>query len=362
MRRIKAILAAGALATTLALSVPPALAQQGEANVPPGVESIAPPDTVNAPAGANPSGQNPTAAAPTEAELFQALQNGRIDGRVSIPDSKAAVLQQPQGREYRAFHEGWLPWIGAIAILGMVLALGVFYFSRGRIMLEDSPMSGIKILRFTFLERFNHWMTATAFILLAITGLNYIFGKRLLFPIIGPDAFAAFSQWAKYVHNYVAWAFMLGLVFMILVWIKDNIPDRTDVNWIRQFGGFVGKKHPPAKRFNAGQKMIFWSVALGGLALSASGIMMLFPFTLLDINGMQLAFVVHSVVGIGLIAIIIAHIYIGTLGMEGAYDAMGSGEVDLAWAKAHHSLWVEEEQAKTAEGAQLPPGNPAPAE
>ncbi len=150
---------------------------------------------------------------------------------------------------------------------------------------------------------------------------------------------------------------------MLVVWIRDNIPDRTDIRWIREGGGFIGDNHPPARRFNAGQKLVFWSVIGGGLLLSASGLVMLFPFSAADINGMQWAQYVHAGVGVLLIAAMLAHIYIGSLGMEGAYDAMGSGEVDLAWAKAHHKLWVEEEQAKTASGRQLPgDGAPAPAE
>jgi formate dehydrogenase subunit gamma len=310
-----------------------------------------------------PSGRNPTAEAVREEQLLNALRGGdTISGRVSQPDDKLNILQQPQGRDYRQFHEGWLPWIGGIAILGMIIALAVFYFTRGRIALEDSPESGRKILRFNALERFTHWMTATSFILLAITGLNYFFGKRLLFPLIGPDAFATWSQWAKYIHNFVAWPFMLGLLIMLLVWIKDNIPDRYDVGWIKAGGGFFGRSHPPARRFNAGQKIIFWSVILGGIALSVSGIIMLFPFSAVDINGMQTAQYVHAIVGVILTAIMIAHIYIGSLGMEGAYSAMGSGEVDLAWAKSHHSVWVEEQQAKTASGPQLGRARPAPAE
>ena len=333
MRLYRTFLASGALA--LALLATPVLAQ---------------------PSGGDPSGQNPTADAPTEQQLLKALQGGRISGRITILDSKAAVLEQPQGREYQKYHEAWLPWIGGIAIIGMVLALAAFYFTRGRITLEDSPQSGQKILRFSFLERLNHWMTATAFILLAITGLNYIFGKRLIFPLIGPDAFAVWSQSAKYVHDFMAWAFMFGLLFMIVVWIKGNLPDRTDIRWLREFGGFVGKRHPPAGRFNTGQKMIFWSVVIGGLALSVTGVMMLFPFSTLDIKGMQTAQYIHATAGVLLIAVIIAHIYIGTLGMEGAYKAMSSGKVDLAWAKAHHSLWVAEEQAKTAKNLPLRSG------
>ena len=336
VRLIRAALAALALFGTLGAE--PVLAQHGR-DVPPPAAT------------ASPNASNPTAQAVKEEDLFRELN--KLQGRISIPDGKAAIIQQPQGRDYRGFREGILPWLGGIAIVGMILALGVFYFTRGRIRLEHSEESGRKIKRFNAFERFSHWMTAACFIVLAISGLNYIFGKRLLMPLIGPEAFAGWSQWAKFAHNYLAWPFMLGILFMLVVWVRDNLPDRSDLNWLRRGGGMLGGGHPPARRFNAGQKMIFWSVVGGGIALSASGIIMLFPFSAADINGMQMAQYVHATIGVVLIAIIIAHIYIGSLGMEGAYDAMGSGEVDLAWAKAHHSLWVEEQQAKTASGPQL---------
>jgi formate dehydrogenase subunit gamma len=306
-----------------------------------------------------PNSTNPTANSVREEDLLNRLQ--KLEGRVSIPDGKAAILQQPQGRDYRGFRESALPWIGAIAILGMLLALALFYFTKGPVTLGDSPQSGRKILRFTVLERVTHWLTATAFIVLAITGLNYIFGKRLLMPLMSPDAFATWSLWAKYAHNFMSWAFIFGMLIMLVVWIRDNIPDRYDWAWLRAGGGIFRPGHPPARRFNAGQKLIYWSVIIGGIALSVTGIIMLFPFSTTDITGMQWAQYIHATVGVLLIAVMIAHIYIGTLGMEGAYSAMSTGEVDLAWARAHHSVWVEEEQAKTARGPQLG-GRAVPAE
>lgn len=293
------------------------------------------------------SGSNPTAQAVSERQLLDELN--KIRGRVTIPDGKAATLQQPQGRDYQGFHERALPWIGGIAILGMLVVLALFYFVRGRIRTAAGE-SGVKILRFNAVERLAHWTTATAFIILAITGLNLVFGKRLLMPLIGPDAFSTWSFWAKYAHDFVAWAFMLGVLVMLVTWIWDNLPDRYDANWLKVGGGFFDKSnrtHPPAGRFNTGQKLIFWAVLLGGIALSVSGIYMLFPFSFADINGMQTAQYVHAVVGVLLVAVIIAHIYIGTLGMEGAYEAMGSGTVDLNWAKEHHSVWVAQQQAET---------------
>jgi formate dehydrogenase subunit gamma len=320
--------------------------------------------TGNAPrdGGARDNARNPTADSVNEDMLFR--QGNKIRGIVTIPDSKEATLVQPQGREWRNFREVYLPWIGGIAVIGMVVALGMFYLMVGTVG-GHNQISGQKILRFTWLERFAHWMTATCFIVLAISGLNYVFGKRLLMPLIGPDAFSTWSQWAKYAHNYLAWPFMLGVLTMFVVWVKDNIPNRVDWQWLKAGGGFVGGRHVHAGRFNGGQKGVFWIVVIGGALMSLTGIALEFPFSLpyryVDINGMQLAQAAHALIGMGFIAVIIAHIYIGTLGMSGAYDAMGTGEVDLAWAKAHHDLWVEQEQAKNARGPQLPPSS-VPAE
>jgi formate dehydrogenase subunit gamma len=314
---------------------------------------------VNRDGGAQATGRNPTADSVNEEALFK--QGNKIQGVVTIPDWKASVLEQPQGRDWRGFHEGAMPWIAGIAILGMIVLLAVFFFVRGRIRMQPGEVTGVRILRFNAVERFTHWLTATCFIVLALTGLNYVFGKRLLQPLIGPEAFTSLSQWGKYAHNFLAWPFMIGILLMLALWVADNIPRRIDWIWLKQGGGFVGNAHPHAGRFNAGQKIIFWIVVLGGLAISASGIVLLFPFSAADINGMQWAQMIHAVIAALFIAAILAHIYIGSLGMEGAFDAMGTGEVDLGWARSHHDLWVEEQKAKMAGGPQIAPGR-APAE
>jgi formate dehydrogenase subunit gamma len=303
------------------------------------------------------SGSNPTAQIVTEQQLLN--ERSRIEGRITIPDDKAAILQQPQGRTYQSFHEGALPWIGAVAVIGTLILLAAFYLYRGRIRTQ-APESGVKIPRFNALERFTHWSTATAFIVLSITGLNYVFGKRLLMPLVGPEGFSAWSHWAKVAHTATSWVFMAGVLAMLALWIRGNFPDRHDWAWLKAGGGMFAPNndvHPPAGRFNAGQKLIFWAVVLGGAALSASGILLLFPFSLLDVNGMQATQYVHAGAGMLMIAVILAHIYIGTLGMEGAFQAMRDGEVDLTWAEEHHSVWVERERARTRE---LPPSQTPP--
>ena len=287
---------------------------------------------------------NPTADAVKEQQLLQELN--RIQGRVSIPDQRSRVLEQPQGREWREFRNVTLRWIGGVAIIGMLLALVIFYLSRGMVRLE-SGRSGRTVVRFNAFERFVHWMTATCFIILAISGLNITFGRPLLLPLIGFEAFSEWSQWAKYAHNYLSFPFTIGVVLIFLMWLAGNIPNKVDVEWARRGGGLIGHDHPPAYRFNAGQKAIYWIVVIGGGLVAASGYVLMFPFYLSGIEGMQLAQIVHSIVSVLFVAVMMAHIYIGTIGMEGAFEAMGSGEVDVNWAREHHSLWLNQEMARS---------------
>jgi len=307
----------------------------------------------------NPDGSvNPTASSVTEDKLFQQLD--RISGRCSIPDQKACTIEQPAGRDWRHFHEVTLRWIGAVAIIGMLALLVLFYLVRGMVRIE-AGRSGRVLVRFSTFERLVHWMTASCFIVLALSGLNITFGKRLLLPLIGPESFSDWSQWAKYAHNYLSFPFTLGVVLIFLMWIAWNIPGKVDLEWLKEGGGIVGHKHPPAGRFNAGQKLIYWIVVLGGGAVAATGYIMMFPFYLTDVAGMQTAQMIHGIVALLFVAAMLGHIYIGTIGMEGAFEAMGTGEVDLNWAKEHHSLWVEKElgQGRAATPPPQAAGTPA---
>lgn len=319
-----------ALAVALAVAAP-ALAQQG---TPRGVVSA------------------------EEMEAATLRQGSVIQGRITIPDQQAAVLVQPEGREWRAFHNVTLAWIGGIAVLGMLAIVIGFRMNRGRIGIVGG-VSGRTLRRFNMLERTNHWMVASSFIVLALSGLNLTFGRHLLLPIVGPEAFTAVSLWGKYAHNFLSFPFTLGLVVMLLVWAKDNVPNSVDIAWFKAGGGLIGDSHPAAGRFNGGQKMIFWITVLGGAAVAVTGYLLIFPFFFTDIAGMQLSHIIHSLLAVLMIAAIIGHIYIGSFGMDGALDAMTTGDVDLNWAKQHHPLWVEQEMAK-GRGAEAPSdGRPA---
>jgi len=285
---------------------------------------------------------NPTASVTSERDLFK--QVPRIEGRIDIPDTKASVLIQPAGRTWDYFHEVLLHWGGAIVILGTIVLLGLAYLITGRIRIA-AGRSGQTILRFKIFERFSHWLTAVSFVVLGLTGLNITFGKIVLLPVVGPDAFSEISEAAKYLHNFTSFSFMAGLVLIAAIFFRDNLLQRVDIDWLKQGGGFIKGKHAPAGRFNLGEKLVYWLSLAAGVSVSVSGLLLLFPFYGTDIADMQLVQVVHAVVAILFVALILAHIYIGTLGMEGAFEAMGTGEVDLNWAKEHHDLWLAQQLA-----------------
>jgi len=299
---------------------------------------------------------NPTQQSVTEDALFKALGTGdTVSGRISIPDSNAGYLIKPENKSWAAMQSNTLHLVATIAVLGMLALLTVFYLVRGRIRV-DSGLSGRTILRFNGVERFAHWTLASTFIVLALTGLNLIIGKTVIRPMIGEAAFGTLSGLGKLAHNFLAWPFMVALVLIVALWLLENVPNRLDLEWIKQGGGLFKKGvHPPAKKFNAGQKIIFWSVVVGGAALSVTGFMMLFPAQAGTFADWQFYQTVHALMAGGLSAIILAHIYIGSVGMEGAFDAMGSGEVDENWAREHHALWVEEVKGKAQTAPARPP-------
>jgi len=318
--------------------------------------------------------------ATSDAEFWRAIRQG-MQGTVSIPNRQAGVLIQSEGDNWRAIRNGPMTVYGAWAMLATIGILALFFVVRGRIRIDAGP-SGRTVVRFNELERFTHWMTAVSFILLGLTGLNMLYGKHVLMPAIGQTAFAAITHWGKYVHNFVSFAFMAGIVLMFLLWVRHNIPNRDDLTWLSKAGGLFTKNvHPPSRKFNAGQKIIFWLVVLGGLSLAMSGVALLFPFEiswwaptfkalnsfgfnlptdLKPIQEMQISQLWHAAMGLVMIAVIIGHIYIGTLGMEGAFDAMGTGRVDENWAREHHNLWVAEVTGEAPKGHQ--PGKTLPAE
>ncbi|MBO9649029.1 MAG: formate dehydrogenase subunit gamma [Variovorax sp.] len=284
--------------------------------------------------------------------------SGGVTGFSSLPVEQAPeagnliqrFVKYP-GSHYTNAGEAWrqtrnnliIPY-GAALLFVTLLALTIYYFTRGTIGLHERE-TGRKIERFTPFERATHWSNAIAFIVLAISGLVMAFGKFFLLPILGGALFGWLTYVLKTIHNFVGPLFVLTTLFMIFTFFRDNLPQKGDMKWVRQGGGLFGGREPPSHRFNAGEKVVFWGgVLFLGSFVIASGLFLdkLLPGFVYTRGEMQIAHMVHATATLLMIALIMGHIYIGTLGMRGAYSAMREGYVDETWAKEHHELWYDD--------------------
>ncbi|MGX0879088.1 formate dehydrogenase subunit gamma [Roseovarius sp. MBR-154] len=278
--------------------------------------------------------------------LETARQSERVVGISSLPYPYAALFERPEGRDWRFGMADTITHFGAVIILGFALLLALVLAVRGRVPIAYGR-SGRTVKRFNFLERANHWMTATSFIVLALTGLVIAYGDTLIRPF-GEGVLGSLGRISTWGHALFFPPFAVGLLIMILLWTWRNLPSRLDLHWLASGGGFFSDDpdNPPARKFNAGQKLVFWAAVLGGIAMIASGVMLMFPFFGVDLEIMGWIMLGHATLATVLIAIFIGHIYIGTVGMQGAIWAMWGGEVDRNWAEEHHELWLKDLEAR----------------
>ncbi len=292
------------------------------------------------------------------ADYWRAVKGG-VGGYSSIKGPETGVLTQSAGIEWANFRRGpivkYAPW----AIGGMFLLILLYHLISGKNKLVHRP-SGILVKRWSWFERLVHWTTAISFIILSITGMSMLLGRTLLLPIFGgiPGGKAAYAAWAQFsiqLHNVVGPVLSVGIVLMIVMWIWHNFPGKGDWNWIKQGGGLIGDKHPPAGRMNFGEKVWFWIIATFGMAVVITGLAMVAPSfpaiqAMLPVSLtrglMQDANVWHVVAGIVWMTIAIGHIYIGTAGTEGALQGMATGYVSAEWAEQHHNLWYDKVRKK----------------
>lgn len=277
------------------------------------------------------------------ADFWRQVREG-LQGYTAVKGQETDVLIQNGGQNWRQLRNGPLALIGALGLVGTALALGGFYTWRGQVKLSK-PRSGVAILRWRLIERAVHWITAIAFLLLAFTGLSLLFGRAVLIPLLGHEVFSVVAALSKLMHNYVGpFLFLPGLLFMFGLWAKDNLPGKADIAWFKAYGGLVGDKHPSAGRMNAGEKAWFWLLVGGGAAVCASGLVLDFPNFEQIRATLQTAHLIHLLCAVLLMVAALGHIYIGTLGSEGALEGMQTGYVDETWAKQHHDLWLAEVQ------------------
>jgi formate dehydrogenase subunit gamma len=274
-------------------------------------------------------------------EYWREVREG-VAGTSAVVGQETNVLIQNGGQNWRQLRNDVVARIGAWVIVGLIVALALYHVLTGGNKL-DKPLSGQLVDRWSVADRVIHWFTAILFIILAITGLSLLWGRYVLIPLMGAEGFAAWAQIAKPVHDYLALVFMVGLVFMLLKWMKHNLFKGYDMTWILQGGGYLPNgKHPKAGFCNAGEKLFFWTLFFAGGAMVVSGVFLLFPNVGFDRNAMQLANIVHGVSSLIVIAFVCLHIYLATLGSPGAFRGMTTGKVDAVWAAQHHSEWYKD--------------------
>ena len=249
------------------------------------------------------------------------------------------------GEAWRQVRNNWLiPYGGSLLII-IMLALTFVYFAKGP-MKTTLPATGRKIERFTPFERAAHWANAIAFVMLGVSGVVMAYGKFFLLPIMGSTLFGWLTYALKNLHNFAGPLFAVSMVVVFFTFVKDNWPEKGDLQWVLKGGGMLGGGHaPPTNRFNPGSKIIFWGgVFFLGSIIVASGFVldMIVPGLIYERATMQIAHMIHGVVSILLLAMFLAHAYLGSIGMDGAYDGMRHGYVDEAWAKQHHEYWYDD--------------------
>ncbi|KPF50836.1 formate dehydrogenase [beta proteobacterium AAP121] len=279
-------------------------------------------------------------------------------GLTSLPGAEKGVLIQPfvqypgskfttAGEAWRQVRNQWILPYGGSLLLIVVVAMGLFYKAKGS-MGGHEPDTGRKIERFTPLERAAHWTNAIAFVALAVSGVIMAWGKFFLLPILGGTLFGWLTYALKNLHNFAGPLFAVSLLIVLVTFVKDNWPSADDWKWIKHAGGLFGAEEVPSHRFNAGEKIVFWGgVLVLGFIVVASGLVlnMLVPGMAYLRSDMQIAHMVHAVAGVLMMAMFLGHIYMGTIGMKGAYSAMRTGYVDEGWAKEHHRLWYDDVRA-----------------
>lgn len=293
------------------------------------------------------------------APLWRSVKDsGVLAGFTTLPGVEEGVLMQAvvdypgvprtnAGEAWRHVRNQFIVPYGG-ALMAMVLAaIALFYWRKGSLG-GHAPDTGRAVERFTPFERVAHWSNAITFSILAVSGLVMVFGKYLLLPVIGSTLFGWLTYALKTAHNFAGPVFTVSLLVVIATFIRDNFPSKDDIEWMKKGGGLFSGAEVPSHRFNAGEKLLFWGgVFVFGLIVVGSGLVLdkLVPGLLYTRGEMQIAHMVHAAAALIMMTMFLGHIYMGTLGMKGAFSAMRTGYVDEAWAEEHHKLWADDIRA-----------------
>ncbi len=376
------LLAAGAARAQQAAQQepPPQAPPQPAAQQPPAAPRFAAPASFSAgpaPQASDTNAQRAKSQPGNNAPMWRAVHDsGTQAGLTSLPGAEKGVLIQQfvqypgsrwtnAGEAWRQVRNRWIVPYGGSLVIIMALALALFHWRKGPIGHSDNRGPGV-IERFTYFERAAHWTNAIAFSVLAISGIVMAFGKFFLLPLTGHLLFGWLTYVLKTAHNFFGPLFAVSLLVVIVTFIKDELPQSGDLHWLKKGGGVMTNEEQPSHRFNAGEKIVFWIGAfLLGIVLVVSGLVldMLLPGIDYLRTHMQQAHMVHSVAAVLMITLFLLHIYLGTIGMRGAYRAMRDGDVDDDWAREHHEYWYRdiEEGRIPARRSKEPPAHRRPA-
>jgi len=273
-------------------------------------------------------------------ELEQRRAGSLPSGNSQVSGVQSGTLINAYGDLWRDFRMQRLIPYGGWLLAGVLVALLLFYLVRGKVRIEAGT-SDRKLFRYSVNERMIHWFMALLFLFLAFTGLLLLFGRSLLLPWLGPQLFSIVASASKEGHNLFGPLFLLALLLMFVKFARRNIYQKGDLTWLLRGGGIIGRKHVPSNFFNMGEKSLFWLLVIVGGVIVASGLVLLFPVFGQGREWMTLSHIAHAIGALVMVSAVIGHIYIGTIGMEGALEVMKSGYCDLNWARAHHDWWAE---------------------
>lgn len=278
------------------------------------------------------------------AGFWREVRHG-VGGYTTADTPQSNVLVQNGGENWRQLRNGPIAnyggWLLGLALVGIVL----FFVFRGRIRVRGG-LSDRRVIRFTLAQRIVHWFTATLFIILALTGVVIFYGRAVLIPVLGKDVVAVMAMASKQIHNFVGPLFLVAVALLVALFIVGNFYERGDMEWLKKGGGIVGRGHASSGLYNLGEKSWFWLTTVAGVVVVVSGLILDFPNFGQSRAIMQWSEMVHATTALIFIAASFGHIYIATLGMEGALDGMSKGHVDANWAKEHHDRWYEEMERK----------------
>ncbi len=282
-------------------------------------------------------------------------------GYTTVRGVETGVLVQSSGETWRQIREPIAFW-GGLVVAVVVLLLALAHLLLGPLGSGGAP-TGRLIRRFSAADRHAHWLMAICWSILAITGLILSLGKTVLLPMLGYPVFAWVASISKTLHNFTGPILIVAVPWLFVRFVRDNGIGIEDVKWLLHVPRLYKGDFYPSHRFNAGEKFQFWiALVLLSTVLTVTGLILVFPNIGQGRATMQLSSTIHMIAAYLSIAISLLHVYLGTLGVSGAYAAMRYGYVDETWARHHHELWYQDVVTGKTREALGQPGESPPEE